>query len=398
MPTSIEATYGVVTPLFCTGADPNRPELRVPSFKGVLRYWWRALAWSRCGRDLGAIRKREDALFGSASGGQSRLIMRVVPVPSPPTVPIGAVLAVSPTDSRVVGEGARYLGYGVMEAFASTSKNTKKGQLTRACFRAPFEFTVHVRSRDLDEEELALLKDAFIAVGTMGGMGSKSRKGYGSLVIRSLLVNEISQWSAPRDVDELSRTIAALRQDDSGAALPELTSLSKATRHLLLSSSKKEPLELLDLVGRELVRFRSWGHNGTILDGKVDSERRFRDDHDLMKGKQRRSHPRRIAFGLPHNYGKPKDQQVGPHDEDIERRASPLFIHIHRCADTPVAVLSFIPARFLPDNSSAISVGGSKVPLAAENELYRPVHDFLDRLLDPSRRREPFTAAIEVKA
>ncbi|MBN1460124.1 MAG: type III-B CRISPR module RAMP protein Cmr1 [Armatimonadetes bacterium] len=400
MPTSIDATYTVVTPLFCAGADPSRPELRLPSFKGVLRYWWRALAWSRCGRDLVAIQKQEDALFGSADGGQSRLNMSLAPASEPPAVPIGTVLTVSPTDSRPVGEGARYLGYGVMEAFARRPKDgrprTEAGQLTRGCLRPPFDFTVQLRERDLDDEELASVKDALIAAGTLGGMGAKSRKGYGSLVIRSLVVNGAEHWSAPRVMDDMAQTIGALKRDDGAVDLPKLTALSKATRHVLLESSKKEPLELLDLVGREMMRFRSWGHNGKVLG--EDSEKNFKDDHDLMKERQRKSHPRRIAFGLPHNYGKPKDMQVGPHDEYLDRRASPLFIHIHRCDVAPVAILSFVPARFLPDGRSDISVGGNKVSQTPENELYRPIHDFLDRLLDPSNRREPFSAAIEVKA
>ena len=109
----IDVAFRVVTPLFCAGADPNRAELRLPSFKGALRFWWRALAWSRCGGDLEGIRRQEDALFGSASGGQSRLIMRLAPSSHPPaTFDKGKLLTVSAGNGSVVGEGARYLGYG----------------------------------------------------------------------------------------------------------------------------------------------------------------------------------------------------------------------------------------------------------------------------------------------
>ena len=116
----------------------------------------------------------------------------------------------------------------------------------------------------------------------------------------------------------------------------------------------------------------------------------------VTDGGQRKTHPRRIAFGLPHNYAKRKDQQIGPHDRGFDRRASPLFIHIHECGTSPVAVLSFLPARFLPKGRSAISVGGRKVAQKPEEELYRPIHGFLDRLLDPGKRKEPFTDVIEV--
>ena len=389
----IEATYRVVTPLFCAGTDPNRPEVRLPSFKGVLRYWWRALAWGRCGGKLEAIREAEGALFGSASGGQSRVSMRLELNPEPTPLNVGSVLTVSQGNSHVVGEGARYLGYGVMEAFGRN-----RGKLTRSCLRAPFDFTVRMRGRRLTEQQLASLTDALIALGTLGCMGAKSRKGYGSLALRTLRVDGVDRWTRPHSTGDLRDAIARLRGEHGGARLPTLppfTALSQGTRHVLLTDGKKEPIELLDLIGREMVRYRSWGHNGRVLGSP--SEKNFKDDHDLMKqgASRREKHPRRIAFGLPHNYGK-LDQQVGPADKSLDRRASPLFIHIHQCDYTPVAVVSFFPAHFLPEGKSDISVGGKEIRQAPEKKLYRPIHEFLDRLLDPKKRKERFTQVEEV--
>ena len=394
--TTIDAAYRLVTPLFCAGVDPNRPELRLPSFKGVLRFWWRALAWSRCDGDLSAIQQQEDRLFGSAGGGQSRVLMRLDCPSEPETVAKDAELKASGSSTRTVGDGARYLGYGLMDAFPSKKKGRRAGQLHRACCRPPFDFAVHMRGRGLDESELATLKDALIALGTLGGMGARSRKGYGSLVLRSLQVDGNEHWRAPTSAAELSKSIAALRHR-GGGALPEFTALSGGARHVLVSGDGDNPVELLDLVGREIVRFRSWGRNEMILGGSVKSEQHFTHDHDLMKmDRGRTAHPRRIAFGLPHNYGKRDADQVGPWDKDLDRRASPLFIHLHECTDGPVAVLSFLPARFLPAGRSDISVGADRVPQAPETELFGPVCEFLDRLLDPRQRKESFSNVIEV--
>lgn len=398
MPTTIEATYRVVTPLFCAGAVPESAELRVPSFKGMLRFWWRALAWLQHNGDLATIRNKEDALFGSTNTGQSLILMRLVlESGTPKPVCVGEILKTPGTD-QVVGEGARYLGYGVMEAFPSYRKGTKAGQLTRGCLLSPFEFTVKMRGRNLNVPELGLLKDALIALGTLGGMGAKSRKGYGSLVLRSLRIDGKEQWRKPQSVKELSDAIAFLGSSDKATSLPEFTALSGQARHVLVSSRKRAPVQLLDLVGRELVRFRSWGHKGKIL-GNIPSEQQFSDDHDLMKmpWRQQDSHPRRIAFGLPHNYGRGNRKQVGPFEESLDRRASPLFIHIHECGGNPVAVLSFLPARFLPKGRSDISVGGKKIPQTLEHALYRTIHDFLDRLLDADKRKEPFTRVVEAR-
>ena len=391
--TATKATYRVVTPLFCAGSDGERPEFRLPSFKGVLRFWWRALAWP-C-RNLDSLQAEEDYLFGSSKSGQSRVSMRVARSSVPqPIVRKDDVLG--KLNGDVVGHGARYLGYGVMEAFRSQNRNTREGQLIRACLQAPFEVTVRMTAHDLSGPRLASLKDALIALGTLGGMGAKSRKGYGSLVIRSLSIDGDPQ-QVPQSVDDLRRAILALRGSGTEAPLPEFTTLSPGTRHVLLESDKRDPLELLDLVGRELVRFRSWGRNGRILGGDVESERCFRSDHDLMAGNRRDAHPKRIAFGLPHNYGRGPEKQVKPFGQ-LDRRASPLFIHVHECAERPVAVISFLPARFLPKDNANISVGRNRVPQIPEQQLYRPIHQFLDRLLDPSRRKERFTNVLEVRS
>ena len=385
MPTEIEATYRVVTPLFCAGADQQRAELRLASFKGVLRFWWRALAWSRLEGNLNAIHEHEDWLFGSAGGGQSRLSMHLSVDAEPEAEGADSVLEVG---GNVVGEGARYLGYGVMEAFPSRQRGTSAGQLIRPCIRPPIDFTIRMRGRDLTKGPSRHLQNALLAVGVLGGMGARSRKGYGSLAIQSLRVDRAEQLQVHQSVDDLRDRIKSIRSEHGPSGWPEFTAMCGKTRHVIVRSAKHvAAMELLDLVGREMMRYRSWGHHGQVL--SRPSERKFKDDHDLMKSPHRDAHPRRIAFGLPHNYGKHPRDQVTPHHRNLDRRASPLFIHIHPCDATPVAVLSFLPARFLPDGRTDISVGGSRVRQTPEADLYCPVHDFLDRLLDRKRCREP---------
>ena len=336
MPTEIEATYRVVTPMFCAGADAGSAELRLPSFKGVLRFWWRALAWSRLHGDLEKIRQEEDALFGSTASGQSLLSMRLAQSDRQRNI-LGKNLS--------AGQGARYLGYGVMESGSDDE---------RECILPPLNFTVRLRGRDLEIEQLMSLQSALIALGTIGGMGARSRKGFGSLVIKSLRVDSQERWRTPKTVDDLGDRIKTIRPSRGSKDLPEYTASSCRTRHVLVSSNQAEHLRLLDLIGLELkAAIRSY-------------DRR-----------------KRIAFGLPRGHRN-------------DRRASPLFIHIHECGETPIAVLSFLPARFLPEGRSDISVGGSRVRQTPETELYRPIHEFLDRILDRKKRKEGFTDVAEV--
>lgn len=59
-------TLETITPLFLRGPDGRTPELRPPSFKGVLRYWWRALHPQPVDR----LRREEARRFGSAGDGE----------------------------------------------------------------------------------------------------------------------------------------------------------------------------------------------------------------------------------------------------------------------------------------------------------------------------------------
>lgn len=390
--TVVEAAYRVTTPMFCGGADPKTvAELRLPSFKGALRFWWRALAWRRMGGDLAAVREEESNLFGSSDGGQSRVVMSMRP-PSAHQVKTGEVLK-EPGSGHTVGDGVRYLGYGLMEAFASRHRGTQAGELTRPCLRAPFDFTVRMALRtpaDVDS-----LRDALVALGTLGGMGARSRKGFGSLALRSLHVDGAPDCP-PSSPDALGRWIKSLygsgTAGEAPASLPPITAISDRSRHLLVTGPRADAMELLNRLGREQVRYRSWGRHGKVL-GDVQSERNFEDDHDLMKRQpwERDTHPERIAFGLPHNYGG-RNGQVGPAAQGLDRRAGPVFIHIHECGREAVAVVSFLPAAFLPRGKRQIWVGGKTVPLVDERKLYQPIHGFLDRLLDSNECKEPIVA------
>jgi CRISPR-associated protein Cmr1 len=397
----IEITYNVVTPLFCGGAGGDTAEVRVPSIKGVLRWWWRALAWPRYpgteAERLRAIHRDEAALFGSAEGGKSKVILRLLPSAATACVAKGEVLT---TAGGRVGDGARYLGYGVMEAFDNAKKQIKAGQLTRPCLAAPLEIKLALRVHHLEPSQRAALLGAVQAMGLLGGLGAKSRKGYGSLVLKEVSIDGNAIWVAPISIDVLHAEIARLLPGtEPQSPLAPYTALSPTTRVVLVPGRDRQlPIELLDLIGREMMRYRSWGHHGKVL--TFEREENFKDDHDLMKqdAPQRSNHPRRIVFGLPHNYGRDPKDQVGPGDNKVtDRRASPLLIHVHVCGTTPVAVLSFLPARFLPKGDQAtIRVGGPRVRIAGDPTLWQPIHGFLARFLDPPHR-ERFRGAREVQ-
>lgn len=58
-----------ITPLFMAGADRKTPELRPPSFKGMMRFWWRAM---RAENDIKRLAKDEAKIFGGTGKGEGK--------------------------------------------------------------------------------------------------------------------------------------------------------------------------------------------------------------------------------------------------------------------------------------------------------------------------------------
>lgn len=56
----------VITPMFLAGSDKDIPELRTPSFKGMLRFWWRALNPHLAKNGYGDLKEEEAILFGDS--------------------------------------------------------------------------------------------------------------------------------------------------------------------------------------------------------------------------------------------------------------------------------------------------------------------------------------------
>ena len=266
----VTATFKVVTPLFVGDAERQASRLSLASFKGQLRWWWRALMWAEiraavtdAAAALAKLKDREERLFGTAGSdnakgrGQSRVLMRLVAADlgkaiEPPSVLNKRGDAASLEKWRdVVGEGARYLGYGCINAFTtfeyekdaqgqfrkdSEGRRIRKkdvqgrdvvekyaGQLERSCFPAGGNFTIQLafhpllcrKERDGKlEPELIFdkrkaeyerdMKDVMRALkllGLLGGLGARSRRGWGSLSLQSLEwragEKTIEEWTAP---------------------------------------------------------------------------------------------------------------------------------------------------------------------------------------------------------
>jgi CRISPR-associated protein Cmr1 len=178
-----------VTPLFIAGADPRgAPELRVPSVRGALRFWLRALAGGCYGTDdagLQEVRKLEAKVFGDAGGkdgfGASKVVVTLD----------GS--SVEPQEWRPIRQsrerrGDREPGAGINYLYWSMGRQRVRGEELPAkqCFPPDSRFTLTLTARHGVEPSLAreglyhAVRATWLLV-HLGGLGARARRTAGSL-------------------------------------------------------------------------------------------------------------------------------------------------------------------------------------------------------------------------
>jgi CRISPR-associated protein Cmr1 len=385
----LEAKFQIVTPMFLGGANQDTSDgIRPPSIKGALRFWWRALNWGvfrskepekSSDGDANALRnlhKKESQLFGSTAneqcGGQGSFLLTVKQKHGTLSETEGK--SVHPQFSRELKDApARYLGYGLMEAFSSPKNNKEAGNLFRGCINENQHFTVRLISRgEIDPT----IQNALIVMGLLGGLGSRSRHGMGSIALLTLHRNNKEIWTAPQTQDEYEAELQRLMKTChliSGE--PPFSAFSKQSR-VDFALAANTPYDVLNLFGKAMLMYRSWGKNGKVLGS--EHEKRFQDDHDWFKEEKtfRKNnpdfHPKRVVFGLPHNYHKHPKHHVSP--EKQERRSSPLLFHVHPVGEQYIGTCVFLKSQFLPDKEK-IKAGDKVVPAKID---WKIITDFLD--------------------
>lgn len=165
----------VVTPMFLGGANVTRAELRVPSLKGMLRFWWRATSGDN---DLPAMKRREGELFGDTSDRAPFSVSVDYPTGT------AAVLADLPKGNMftVKSKGLTFK-LGIIDYLAYGLRDQKKRTYNRQHFPAGTRFGVRFTFyRKADAEEVLR---AFYTLVHFGGLGAKTRNGFGCVRINN---------------------------------------------------------------------------------------------------------------------------------------------------------------------------------------------------------------------
>ena len=170
----------VVTPLFLGSADPKKAELRIPSIKGALRFWWRAIYGSD---DVEDMKRHEDEIFGSTTKKASfsmylNDIDDVKPVLR--DLPQGVKVQTQSRGRTFPISIIEYLAYGLCEYNRAQKRNVyKKEHIPEG---TKFKLVLNIKNQPFKDQIL----DSLRMLTNYGGLGSRSRNGFGSIKIDGL--------------------------------------------------------------------------------------------------------------------------------------------------------------------------------------------------------------------
>lgn len=420
---TLQVDLAFLTPAFLAGADQDgAPELRIPSLRGALRHWLRAIdpAWP----------DRERVLFGDTRR-QGAALIRLVPMSATP--PPWSWSEHARTIDRVfmVGRGkeakngVKYLGYTL----------SLRGNEGRQAWPAGTAFSLRISLPDrtallppdrredprataglvLSDQDVRALLGATWALGCLGALGTRARRGFGSLELRgwSWHGGVPATWRA--DLDSLLLVNAqvptldeALRRLEQGRATlrewlgqptGKVPHLGAQGRVVLLPAARVPglPRDLewatpLQVAGLAMQTFRSAREPDR-------SEAREHVRHLAGRGGTalRRS-PERVVFGLPLTFrflANPRREMPAgqfevnpaltePHTGKASQRfPSPLRIKAIQTRQGKAALLVRMDGCLPGDDMTVVRGAKDRLPAPGANLL----DTFMNELSPSSRRR-----------
>ncbi|MCI5144801.1 MAG: type III-B CRISPR module RAMP protein Cmr1 [Candidatus Electrothrix sp. AR3] len=380
MPSTLAATYEIVTPMFIGDAGQDAQTVQPASVKGALRFWWRALNWGRVfiendGKNAEALQqlhREESKLFGRAAeevnkkqiGGQGGFLLRVIS-----NTPRASNLNQKKEYQNNTWQ--KYLlGLGLFQ----------DGYNRKALVSGTFTIELFCRNKKIAED----MKPVLLAWGLLGGLGSRNRKGLGSVAITSLTLKKgisakeepVPLAEIPTNREEFTTCLAEILPAPASDETPPFTAFCQESKMLVSEEADQTAWLALAKIARIQQLFRGWGfkHLNSQKPHKVNEIRAHHSsygdkqkDHDLvyeLAGKtSSATYPKSTVFGLPRSYGlsgfdTKKEITLEPiamsgsapeQKNKRSRRASPLFIHIHKFpSGKSIIVQTFLPAVFLP--------------------------------------------------
>ncbi len=339
-----------LTPAFISGVDNrNYAEFRLPEFKGLLRFWWRAFCVDP--KDTKIVFKKEKEIFGSTEN-RSPFLLRL-------EEPLRNYIYHNRTPFNYNQPGIKYLFYSMYQRGENFSG--RSGWI--------FENReIPLRIIFFKEEVIPDVLKALWLLENFGGIGARCRRGAGSFKITQISGIEVNsgvpefmcQWKTHGNnlSEEIKNFITEGLEkiDPPGKNLPNYTAYNRDNFlcKVCVGNDFNSWEEAADWIGQELQKFRTHRRLNNI---PAPFNNEARGLHSFAQtGRYTGPDPiTKTAFGLPIIYNferaslrvKASFELTGGEEG---RRASPLFIKIGSIRNKYYILVSLIWSKFLPDN------------------------------------------------
>jgi CRISPR-associated protein Cmr1 len=404
-PTRYTLAYDLIVPAWIGGAN-RAAEFRIESYARKLRGWFRFLAFGKFGSE--EIASFWDAvLFGwpKRPFGEGHLTFRLTRLEKQDSGSPWCNFDEKWPD----WSGLNYLtAQGLTDRKRCPVSGFEVSASLSALKTAPFEAFLTDKNKFLkarldlwpieSESAVAVLEDAMMLIGLIGGLGARERRGFGSLAIESFERGKTS-FSVPKNIAEYKELISSIytRNCWTDDGIPPREAVCKMTQTYVCCSDTNI-VSLMNEIGFLFMAYRSYGHRinrhdpskGHIHEFRSQNARarywagkqkrifefskRTLDDHDDLychlsdRVLQEGSKDNRAAFGLPHNYGSHRKVGLG---EKTTRRPSGLLFHFHRFGKQFIFSMSVLPSAFMPqDESLFVDRNGRISPLLPLDEKW----------------------------
>ena len=236
----------IITPLFMGGAN-QQPELRTQSINGLLRWWFRI---------AGGSIEDEKRLFGWAGEKSNQGLVRIF-IKEP---------HFKPQNFSSGGHGYSYLGFSLRMTNREAVPVNKE-----------FEIKISFHPKSTEDDIKKFFCALWLAF-NLGNFGSRSRRGFGSIMIEKIEEKE-------KDIRNDCFGLNFIPSENLGEWIK--TNLNKI-KNILKSSARKEIPYLFD--NFEIYEFKKGNNWQNLLNDAGQEYKEFRRRHKIHH---------RIIFGLP---------------------------------------------------------------------------------------------------
>ncbi|BAF60107.1 Uncharacterized protein PTH_1926 [Pelotomaculum thermopropionicum SI] len=386
--------YELITPLFGGGVNPGEADpitvVRGTEIRGQLRFWWRACRGGRFNGNLAEMREAEDKLWGATSTEKKALPSQVDVVlltwhagESEQPFEVVADNRTGRPKPRLKAKESVALPYAAFPLQPSEEEIRAGGiGMKTKTVRTNVSFTLKITYPDKQQQEV---EAALWAWETFGGVGARTRRGFGALKLVSVDGKPITQPGAAQIEAEIRQ---ALEKHVMSGMWPDGVPHLSLEPQMKITGRHAEPKAAWDYLIRHLRNFRQSRSGGSP---RQSGRSRWPEPDEIRRltGCQCSRHAvplsnigkfPRAAFGLPvvfhfkdRDAGDPCDTKLTCGEQDCDRLASPLILRPLACRDGAVGL-----AMVLEGTGVGMVPGGLVLEKEEGSEESWPVEAMID--------------------